>query len=56
MNMAKLTLIGKSWKTHLEIFSKFQFPGHELDRFLENSSTNFCDYLFSFFFKYRAMS
>ena len=27
-----LTLIGKSWKTHPEIFPKFQFPGHELNR------------------------
>ena len=26
------------WKTHPVFFSKFQFPGHKLDRFLENSS------------------
>ena len=26
----------------------FQFSGHELDRFLENSSVIFCEYLFSF--------
>ena len=33
-----LTLISKSWKTHPKIFPKFQFSGHELNRFLENSS------------------
>ena len=33
-----LTLIGKSWKTHSKIFPKFQFSGHELNRFLENLS------------------
>ena len=36
-----LTLIGKSWKTHPVFFSKFQFPGHKLGRFLENLSINF---------------
>ena len=33
------TLVGKSWKTHPEISPKFQFPGREKDRFLENSSS-----------------
>ena len=37
------TLIGKSWKTHQIYFSKFQFSGHEFDRFLENSSTPYID-------------
>ena len=33
-----LTLICKSWKTHPEIFLKFQFSGRDTDPFLENSS------------------
>ena len=28
---SSLILIGKSWKTHPENFSKFQFPGNEPD-------------------------
>ena len=34
-----LTLIGKSWKTHPELFRNFSFPGCDTDGFLENSSS-----------------
>ena len=31
--VTQLNLIGKSWKTHPVFFSKFQFLGHDLDRY-----------------------
>ena len=37
----QLTLIGKSWKTHPNIFPKFRFPWHDIDQFLENLSIFF---------------
>ena len=37
-----LTLVGKSWKTHPQIPQNFSILGHELDRFLENSSIFGC--------------
>ena len=46
-----LTLIGKSWKTHPKFFSKFRFPWHDIDQFLENSSIIFSKFRFPGFGK-----
>ena len=46
LNPDNKNLFGKSWKTHPEIFPKFQFPGCDTGGFLENSSSIFSKFQF----------
>ena len=41
-----MSLIGKSWKTHPDIFRNFSFLGCDTDGFLENSSSIFSKFQF----------